>query len=57
MRDFDEEAERSGQGISGRLAATAGSAFDSFFGSSKSDEEEKDEDEKDLDNEKAQKAV
>ena len=46
LREFDEEAKKSGRGISGRLAEAAGSAFESFFGKSKDkteDDEEKEE--------------
>merc|ERR1712086_127524 len=36
LREFDEETKCSGKGISGKLAEAAGSAFESFFGTSSS---------------------
>lgn len=47
LREFDEEAKRCGSGISGRLAAAAGSAFESIFGSSGDEKKEKDKDDAD----------
>jgi DnaJ-class molecular chaperone len=38
LREFDEEAQKSGTGISGRLAKAAESAFESFFGKTKKQE-------------------
>jgi DnaJ-class molecular chaperone len=57
LREFDAESEKSGLGISGRLAQAAGSAFKSFFGgkSSKSDssnQEDKRKENKDNDEER-----
>ncbi len=46
LREFDKETEKSGRGISGRLAEAAGSAFQSFFGGGKSCVEKRGEDEK-----------
>jgi len=45
LREFDKEAMESGEGISGRLAKAAGSAFESLFGSgsSKDDAGKKDD--------------
>lgn len=45
LREFDKEAEKSGMGISGRLAEAAGHAFESIFGSKKNKDDD-DEDEK-----------
>lgn len=41
LREFDEETKTCGNGISGRLAAAAGSAFESFFGGGKKAAESK----------------
>ncbi len=46
LREFDKETEESGKGISGRLAQAAGSAFESFFGSKKKNDDKVDKDEK-----------
>lgn len=62
LRAFDKEAEESGRGISGRLAQAAGSAFETFFGSSEkkedkdsnSKEKEVNDDEEDEKKEQAQ---
>ena len=56
LREFDEETKSCGNGISGRLAAAAGSAFESFFGGSKkaSDDKVKDEGDDDHDHKKEQ---
>lgn len=43
MREFDEESKEHGLGISGRLAKAAGSAFETFFGTSSKDEKSVDE--------------
>ena len=40
MREFDEEMKHSGGGIFGRLAKTAGSAFETIFGHHHHGEEE-----------------
>merc|ERR1712232_202191 len=41
LREFDEETKNCGEGISGRLAAAAGSAFETFFGSGTGKEQDK----------------
>lgn len=38
LREFDKETEESGRGISGRIAKAAGSAFETFFGSRKKED-------------------
>ena len=43
LRQFDEESQICGLGISGRIAKAAGSAFESIFGSKKENENEKKE--------------
>jgi len=40
LREFDEEAQSSGNGISGRIAKVAESAFESIFGKQNDDEGE-----------------
>lgn len=60
LREFDEETKNCGDGISGRLAAAAGSAFESIFGSSKQsgdrakDKEKVDQVDDDVDDKKEQ---
>mmetsp|Transcript_28514 Transcript_28514/g.33801 ORF Transcript_28514/g.33801 Transcript_28514/m.33801 type:complete len:111 (-) Transcript_28514:124-456(-) len=46
LREFDKESMESGEGISGRLAKAAGSAFESLFGggASKDDADKKEGD-------------
>ena len=47
LREFDVETEKCGHGIFGRLAESAGSAFESFFGTSDGKKKQKDKKEKD----------
>lgn len=54
LREFDEETKNCGGGISGRLAAAAGSAFESFFGAPKESEDKSREDEDDDHDDKKQ---
>ena len=61
LREFDEEAQSSGNGISGRIAKAAESAFESIFGkkdsSSKKPESETKSNDDDEVEEKKQQAV
>ena len=57
LREFDEEAQESGCGISGRIAKAAGSAFETFFGKNDDGKEKGGEDQNDgEDNRKEQAA-
>jgi molecular chaperone DnaJ len=47
LREFDAESEKSGLGISGRLAQAAGSAFKSFFGGKSNSKEDNSKENKD----------
>lgn len=51
LREFDEETKNCGGGISGRLAAAAGSAFDTFFGGGSKKETASNKDKKVKENE------
>jgi molecular chaperone DnaJ len=42
LREFDDETRSTGNGISGRIAKAAESAFESFFGKSKNNEKKED---------------
>lgn len=51
LREFDSETEKSGLGISGRLAKAAGSAFQSFFGGTSTKDKSSNADNKNADEE------